>query len=342
MTERATIESTVLVVIVNYRSAQLTFDCVRSLEPERRDVPNLRVVVVENNSGEADVLRQGLEGSEYRDWVRIVESDYNGGFAYGFNLGLRAADDDGCVSQLLLLLNPDTRVYPGAVRVLCDFLQANPQVGIVGSGLDLADGTNWPFAFRFPSIWSEIERGISLGLASKILRRHAVAQQMGNRPAQIDWVPGASMMVRRDVMERVGCLDECFFLYFEETDFCRRAKNAGSSCWYVPESRVLHIAGQSTGLTAHDRKPERVPRYWFESRRRYFLKHHGSAYAAIADLAFVSSRLLGRLKGLLRRADRTDPPKLLRDFLRHSSIWRRNRRLQPEITYHPASSAEAR
>src|SRR5205085_6489480 len=121
--------------------------------------------------------------------------------------------------------------------------------------------------------------------------------------------------------------DETYFLYFEETDLCLRTKLAGWQIWYVPDSRVMHIRGQSTGVTVLDEKPKRLPRYWFESRRRYFAKNHGLAYAAAADLAFLAGNGIGNVKRRLRGLPRT--PNLLGDLIRQSVFWPENRAVAP-------------
>ena len=122
-------------------------------------------------------------------------------------------------------------------------------VGIAGSSFENVDGSDWPFAFRFPSILSELEEGLQTGLVTRVFRSWVVTKQMSSVPQPIDWVPGASMMIRRAVVDAIGGLDENYFLYFEETDFCLRALKAGFPTWYVPESRVMHIAGQSSKIT---------------------------------------------------------------------------------------------
>lgn len=104
------------------------------------------------------------------------------------------------------------------------------------------------------------------------------------------------MMVRREVLETVGGLDESFFLYFEEIGLCARLAAAGWERWYVPLSRVIHLRGWSTGVTGLDEPSRRLPAYWFESRRRYFVKHHGFRYAALADAAFLAGRAVGTLR----------------------------------------------
>lgn len=131
------------------------------------------------------------------------------------------------------------------------------------------------------------------------------------------------MMVRREVFESVGLMDEGYFLYYEETDFCLQAKRAGWSCWHVPQSRVMHILGQSTGVTATNQQPKRLPQYWFDSRRRYFLKNHGWLYAAMVDVSWLVGFSLWRARRILQRKPDADPPELLGDSIRNSVFLKR-------------------
>lgn len=314
----------VLVVIVNYRSAELALRALASLASERTPA-NLRLtaVVVENASGDADVLSRGI-ARRFSDFAKLVVSPRNGGFGAGNNLGVRYATQAGLSFDYIHLLNPDTEVRPGALRALVQFLETHPRAGLASGSFEHADGTPWPLAFRFPSIAGELEAGARLGVLSRLLEAHSIARTMGDSPAQIDWCSGASLMLRRAAFEGVGGFDETFFLYFEEIDLCRRLKAAGWECWYVPESRVMHLRGQSTGVTTLTEKPRRLPRYWFESRRYYFVKHHGLGYAAAADLASLLGNGLGALKDVVRRVPRT--PHLLRDLAAQSVVWPEHRR----------------
>jgi N-acetylglucosaminyl-diphospho-decaprenol L-rhamnosyltransferase len=133
------------------------------------------------------------------------------------------------------------------------------------------------------------------------------------------------MMVRWSVFDRIGGFDETYFLYFEETDFCFRAKRAGISTWYVPASRVMHIAGQSTNVTNRKSVPERLPAYVFESRRRYFVANHGAAYAMIVDVVALLAHGLGSLKLMAQGRRHHSVPYFLADLLRHSVVWQKNR-----------------
>jgi GT2 family glycosyltransferase len=139
----------------------------------------------------------------------------------------------------------------------------------------------------------------------------------------MDWLPGASLLIRREVFETIELMDEGYFLYYEETDFCLQAARYGWECWYVPSSHVMHLAGQSTGVTTPTDQPKRLPQYWFNSRRRYFVKNHGRLYAAIADTVWFLGFVSWRGRRLIQRKPDTDPPCLLQDFVRNSAVLNR-------------------
>lgn len=287
-------------------------------------MPGTQAVIVDNASGDGsvDVIQTAIAVEGWKSWASVLPSDRNGGYAYGNNLAIRPALQQPTPPAYVLLLNSDTQVRPGALKTLVDYLDQHPTVGIAGSCMENPDGSVWPTAFRFPSILSELEGGLRLGIVSKLLSKWKVAQTMGDSPQPIDWVPGASMMIRREVFDSIGLMDEDYFLYYEETDFCLQAQRAGWSCWYVPQSRVMHIAGQSTGVTDRDAAPKRLPQYVFDSRRRYFVKNHGVIYATLTDLVWVLSYTVWSVRRVLQRKPDTDPPYLLIDSLRNSVLFK--------------------
>lgn len=309
-----------LVVIVNYKSADLAIDCLASLEPELAKVPGARVSLVENASGESEILAKGLDDRGWRGWVSLEEAGRNGGFAAGNNVAIVPALASDNPPRYVLLLNPDTVVRPRGVQELLDFMDAHPEVGIAGSRLENPDGSPQRSAFRFPSVLGELEGGLRLGVASKVLGRYIVAPPVpeGLDPVPTDWVAGASMIVRREVFEAVGPMDEAYFMYFEEVDFCRKAARAGWPCWYVPRSRVVHLVGQSSGVTDPNKARRRRPKYWFDSRRRFFRTHYGAPAASMADLLWILGFASFRLRRRLTRKPDNDPEHLLADFIRHS------------------------
>lgn len=313
----------VAIAIVTHRSAELTIDCLASIEPERSSLAvNSRVIVVDNASGDANLIAEAIERNGWWPWVTLITAEKNAGFAHGVNLALQHASTDG-PPRYFHILNPDTVIRRGAIGALVRFLEAHPDIGIAGSSFENPDGSEWPIAFRFPSLLSELEAGLNFGPASRALRRWIVPKVMTPVAQPADWVVGASMMIRWPVIDRIGGFDANYFLYFEETDFCWRARAAGFATWYVPESRVMHIGGQSTQVTNRKAVPQRLPAYWFESRRRYFAVNHGVHYAMITDLVALLAHGLGSLKRMAQ--GRSVVPHYLSDLLQHSPLWPRNR-----------------
>jgi N-acetylglucosaminyl-diphospho-decaprenol L-rhamnosyltransferase len=312
------------VVIVNYRTANLTIDCLHSLVSEVRSLPGTKVIVTDNDSGDDSVERIGsaIETEGWGDWASLMPLELNGGFAYGNNAAIRPELNSANPPDYILLLNPDTVVRPGALKTLVDFMNKHPDVGIAGSRLEDPDGTPQRSAFRFHTVLSELESGIRLGAISKILSKWIVAPPVSDEIHQTDWVAGASMIVRREVFETAGLMDEDYFMYYEEMDFCLQAKKAGWSCWYVPQSRVVHLVGQSSGVTDTKRPPKRQPQYLFDSRRRYFIKNYGWLYTALADHAWASGFALWRVRRAIQGKPDSDPPKALSDFMRNSVVFR--------------------
>jgi N-acetylglucosaminyl-diphospho-decaprenol L-rhamnosyltransferase len=312
----------VLIVIVNYRSSGLAIDCLRSLEAEVAAVPGSRVEVVENASGDdsTDRLASAILENDWGDWAKLVVAPRNGGFAAGNNVAIVPALASTSPPDYVWLLNPDTIVRPGALAELVAFMTRRPDVGLAGSRLEELDGEAQRSAFRFPTVLGELEGGLRLGLASRLLERHVVAPPVPEGECRVDWVAGASLLIRREVFEAIGPLDEGYFMYFEEVDFCLKANRAGWPCWYVPASRVVHLVGRSSGVTNQGDRRKRRPRYWFEARKRFFLANHGRAKSLAADLAYATAFASCRLRSTIQRKPDIDPEGMLWDFVRYNFL----------------------
>ena len=310
------------VVILNYRTPELTVACLHSLVNEVRALPGTQVTVVDNDSADGSVeqISEAIANNNW-DWVTFLPQDRNGGYAFGNNVAIRPALTADAPPDYILLLNPDTVVRPGALQSLVDFMDKTPEAGIAGSRLEEPDGTPQCSAFRFPNVWSELDSGLRLGLVTRLLSQQIVPiLPVTEAIQQVDWVAGASMMVRREVFETAGLMDEKYFLYFEEVDFCVAAKKAGWSCWYVPESRVVHYVGQSSGVTDTKRKAKRRPSYWFDSRRRFFVKNYGWSYTVLTELAWTTGFAMWRMRQVIQRKPDDDPPNMLGDFILNSVL----------------------
>jgi N-acetylglucosaminyl-diphospho-decaprenol L-rhamnosyltransferase len=131
------------------------------------------------------------------------------------------------------------------------------------------------------------------------------------------------MIIRREVFEAIGLMDEGYFMYFEEVDFCHRALRAGWPCWYLPTAHVVHLVGRSSGVTDPRAARKRRPGYWFLARRRYFLRNHGLVATVLADLAWSLGYASFRLRRLVHPKPGTDPQWMFWDFIRYNFLLAR-------------------
>ncbi len=298
----------VAVVTVNYRTPEMTLACVKALALERIAIPDLRVVVVDGGSddGSADKLRAGLAPYE---WVELLALDFNGGFGWANNQGIMHLLQGAAPPDFIHLLNPDAVIMPNAVVALRDELNTHPKCAASGSQLLNGDGSKSGSAFRFPSVAREFFRGCQM---NRIGRALGVTEGIifPGGPEQVEWVTGASMMLRAETLRQVGLFDTGFFLYFEEVELMHRLTRAGWTMRFVPDSRVLHVGGAATGIAdaeLHHRAS--IPDYLFVSRRRFFARAYGPAAARNATLAWLmGNRLLRTMKrfGLLRERPSAD------------------------------------
>lgn len=307
-----------LTVIVNFRTADMTADAVDAAIAALKCTEDVdwSIAVVDNDSGDgSDAMLQ--EHWRKRGWgerVEVMQSQHNGGFGYGVNFAVRRALAGDCPPDLVYLLNSDAFPAADALDRLVKYLRDHADVGIAGSYIHGPEGDPHITAFRFPSWKSEFAESLRLGLAKKVLDQVVVRLPLPEQDCLVDWVAGCSMMIRREVFERIGLFDETFFLYFEETDFCRRAAEAGFKTAYVVGSRVAHIGSVSTG----HQEWTRYPSFWFDSRKHYFTKQHGVTYFWGATAARVIGGTVWRARRRLLGRDVDEPERYLRDLVQNA------------------------
>ena len=259
---------TVSIIIVSYNTRALLADCLASLPAGVGGLAS-ETFVVDNGSqdGSPQMVR-----ADFPD-VRLIRNARNVGFAAANNQALRSAN-----GRYVLLLNSDTRVHPGAIETMVHFMDAHREAGYCGPRLLNADASHQPSARRFPTLLSTAFTLLSLGHrfphSPHTIDLHVMYGQ--RRPFRADWLSGACLMVRRAALRHVGPLDEGFFMYFEETDWCRTLAKHKWQGWYVPSAQVTHLGGASVGTTSDDRPFAGAnPHYWIQSSRRYMRRHHG-------------------------------------------------------------------
>ena len=248
-----------LVVVVNYHARDYLVACLAALEAAPPDVP-YRVVLVDNSPGDgaAEAVRARFPA------VEILANAENVGFGRACNQALRASREPYC-----LLLNPDAEVQPGALAMLLAVLRANPRVAAVGPRLVYPDGRYQHSAFRLPDLaqaffgffeWVPLDSGWN----------GRYPPRDGGRPRAVEHLLGACLLIRRTALDEIGLLDEAFFMYFEETDWCARALRAGWRLWQVPTAVVQHHGGGTTRRVA-----EEMSLQFHRSQAHYYRKHHG-------------------------------------------------------------------
>jgi len=310
-------KSSVGVVIVNYKTADLVKECLKSLFNELTYLPNLQVTVVDNDSPDDSFsdLSSFINDKSWQNWVEIVSSGKNGGFAFGNNVAIKPFLKQN--KDYIWLLNPDTFISEKAGVKLVEFLENNPKSGIAGSHQQDENGKTLVSAFNYPSAIGEFIGAFKLGILDKLFPSKVISDHNPKNNQSYDWMSGASLLVRKSVFEDVGIMDEKYFLYFEEVDFCFKVKKHGYTINYVQDSAISHYVGASTNITDIQRPK---PKFWFDSRRRYFVKNHGRLYAAIADINHLLGLSLYKLKQCLKRGKDDTPPEYFKSFLKYSSI----------------------
>jgi hypothetical protein len=308
----AAASANVAVIIVNYRTPELTEACLAALSGERALVPNLRAIVVDGGSGDgsAEELAATVAGEAYRDWVEFLPLPINGGFGWANNQALLRLAHESSPPDYVHLLNPDAKVTRGAVARLVEELKVYPRCAAAGSQLLASDGTPTGAGFRFPTAGRELVSAARVAALGRLLgiRPTIVADS-----SEVDWVTGASVMLRVAALRETGLFDDGFFLYFEEVELMHRLRAAGWLVRHVPESRVYHAEGSSTGIASVGQMPE----YWYRSRHRFFQLTGGRASAMAADMAWTLGRPLGIFKAALRPQSSRRRVRTL-DLVRHS------------------------
>jgi GT2 family glycosyltransferase len=266
------------IVIVSWNVRDLLRRCLQSIASQALRRPNecvwelgqrsVEIIVIDNASvdGSPEMLRAEFPG------IRLIANDENRGFTAANNQGLALSQ-----GRYLLLLNPDTEVQQGALEVMLGTMDDHPKVGGLGPRLLYPDGTPQPSRRRFPTFATALVESTVVQewwADNRILRRYYMADIPEDALQPVDWVVGACLLVRREAYQQVGGLDEEFFMYSEELDWCRRLKDAGWELVYQPKATIIHHEGQSSQQVVPDRHI-----HFQTSKVRYFRKHHGTFQA---------------------------------------------------------------
>ena len=228
------------------------------------------LLVVDNASrdGTVEMVRAEFPSAH------VIANSANLGFTRANNQALAIAQ-----GRYLFLLNPDTELKPGALQTLYDFAEAHPRVGILGPQLFYGDGSRQSSRRRFPTLATAFLESTLLQEwfpRNRVLTHYYLRDTRDDAIQPVDWINGAAMFVRRDVYDQIGGLDERFFMYSEELDWCYRAKRAGWEIVYLPTAQVIHYEGKASEQVVAARDI-----YFHSSKVAYFRKYHGALFAEI-------------------------------------------------------------
>jgi N-acetylglucosaminyl-diphospho-decaprenol L-rhamnosyltransferase len=277
----------VTAVVVSYRSRGAISAALASLAPAHAQVL-LDCVVVDNASddGTVDHVRT------HHPWVTVVANGVNVGFGSGCNQGIASTH-----SPHVLLLNPDAVLPLSDLMCLLSFMDRNPRAGMVAPAIRTPTG-QWQHAGGAPTPLHLLVQAFRPGW----LPSNRIAIHAGSDPFRTDWLCGAVLLLRRSMLEQVGNFDPRFFLYFEETDLCRRAVERGWELWAVGRSVAEHACGSSARTTGRPLVNGCIAEHYFRSRFRYLAKHHGIVSAGVTECAeFMIMSLWSLARVLLGR-----------------------------------------
>lgn len=265
----------VSIVIVTYNCRDKTLNCIKSIYKEVKRI-NFEVIIVDNNSKDDTVefFKEAFAN------LKIIENKKNIGFAAAVNQGIFKS-----TGKYILLLNPDTEVVSDCVKIMFDFLEADKKVGITAGKLLWPDGRTQILFMQFPTLKAQLIEALYLHILfskSRIISAHYLTNWNYNTKREVDVVSGACMMVRKEIMEKIGYFDEDFFIYAEDVDFCYRVRKNGWKIFYLPDARVIHYHGQSTKL--HE---EIMLAQAYKSRKVFLRKHYGKFYSDISNFITI-------------------------------------------------------
>jgi GT2 family glycosyltransferase len=303
------------VIIVSYNTKALLREALASVAQHAPRATE--VIVVDNASadGSADMV------AEEFPFATLVRSPRNLGFAAANNVALRRAR-----GEFVMLLNPDAVLCPDTARSLMAFLRHETDVGIAGPTIFFPDGTFQSSGFPFPTVLDELRQSRSVDWLLRRCGSSPAPTAEGTTALDVDWVDGACLMIRREALDEIGLIDEQYFLYGEEVDWCYRARRAGWRVVAVRSATVKHHRGKSSGGAGA------TVAYLTETRLRFFRTHHGTATALLVSVIFalgcVRQMAGAALAALLRRRRSTAA-----SWTRLKAVWHwwaglfKNRRL---------------
>ncbi|MFZ5616984.1 MAG: glycosyltransferase family 2 protein [Pseudomonadota bacterium] len=291
----ARVKCAVAIVVINFRTPDLVKNCLSALGPEL-EANDARVAVVDNfsNDGSVEKIAEWLTTGElWKSRAMLIRSPQNTGFSGGNNIGIRAFD-----AAHYLLLNSDALVRPGALKTLIEASARKKDAGIVAPRLEDEDGTPQISCFRFHSPLSEFLGAAETAPLDRLFKFAVVPMPASDNLMTCDWVSFACVLLKREALSDAGAMDDGYFMYFEDADYCRTLKKKGWRIVCEPSARVVHLRGGSSPVKSSMKAKKRPPAYYYAARTRYFRKWYGPLGLYAANLMWLAGRGVARARSL--------------------------------------------
>lgn len=287
----------VVISIINFRTGDLTLQCLRSVLPELKGINGL-VVVVDNLSGDgsAEQIEAWIADQPEGTPVQLVRSATNSGFSGGHNQGMAAATAD-----YYLVLNSDAVLQPGFLRTMLASARAHPRCGFLAPVIEYDDGAIQNSCFRFHGPMSELVRAARAGPVTRVFQCYDVSLGPDPDPGEIRWASFACILVNGAMVREIGPMDEGYFLYFEDVEYCLRGHRAGWEIRQNRAARAVHFRGGSGPVKTLYNERARLPRYYYSSRTRFLYQAHGLSGVIAANLLWHTGRCVKALYALTGR-----------------------------------------
>ena len=254
------------IIIVNYKTKDKVIDCIKSIKDSNLANINYEITIVDNNSGD-DIIVDVQK--KYKD-INFIQSNVNLGMGGGNNLGIEQAE-----GNYILILNPDTLVKKDSIKKMYEFLESHEDVGVVGPKLVYPDGQMQYSCFREWKFLTPFYRRTFLGKINKKHVDNFLMKDFDHKSKKdVNWLMGSCLLIRGETLKDVGVFDERFFMYFEDTDLCRRIIKSGKKVIYFPESVVVHDHGRASAEKPWYLAPltSKLSRIHISSWVKYYIK----------------------------------------------------------------------
>ena len=285
----------VAIIVINFRTPELITECLSKMSSTFEN-ERVKLVVVDNDSQDDSVEKLGIwiNQQPYASRITLVESQYNGGFSYGNNLGIKAVEAD-----YYLLLNSDAYLVADCLDRLLIEIDKDKKIGIVSPKLTWPDSTPQESTFRFHHPLSEFIDQSKTGYISRLFSNYIVAHPVQEADVNVEWTSFACVLIKKSLIEDIGLLDDEFFMYFEDVDYCFQASKSGWLVRHIPKVSAVHLRGGSSDVKKNTQLKKELPKYYYQSRTRIYFKCYGWLGLFFANILWYMGRSIALLRMIL-------------------------------------------